>query len=153
MHASFDILAGPRIEVLLAEDDRELRRWLALALRKDGYRVAEAETGIELIDQLWERASFKGGFDVIISDVYMPGFTGIEALDALRNFDPRDDYEPQIRDTPIILITSFADATLRKAASRLGAVVFDKPFDIDELRALVVKLVRDPRYREHGGSD
>ena len=148
-----------RVEILLADDDRELRRFLAQALQKDGYRITEADSGHALLDQLWERAASKDGFDLIISDVRMPGFTGLEVLEVLRDkWTPQDDYEPQIRDTPIILITAFGDLKLHADARRLGAVVFDKPFDVDDLRAFAQRLVLPvdelaALYREYGGEN
>lgn len=151
--------AGSRVEVLLAEDDRELRRFLALALQHDGYRVTEVDSGHALLDQLWNRAASKASFDLIISDVHMPGFTGLEILEILRDADdPDDEYAPHIHDTPVILITAFGDLRLHADARRLGAVVFDKPFDVDELRAFAVTLVQPvdefgSLYREHGGGD
>ncbi len=115
-------------QVLLAEDDAELRRFLCEVLRKRGYKVTEADSGDALLDRLWERARREGRFDLIISDVRMPGFTGLEVLDGLR-----DEYDPSIGDTPLIFITAFGDAEVHSEAERLGAVVFDKPFDVDEL--------------------
>jgi CheY-like chemotaxis protein len=136
-------LVGSHAEILLAEDDRELRRFLAQVLQRDGYRVTEVDSGHDLLDRVWDRAAGKAGFDLIISDVQMSGFTGLEVLEVLRaERDPEDDDDPHTQGTPIILITAFGDLQLHRDARRLGAVVFDKPFDIDELRAFAVKLVR-----------
>ena len=142
-HSPLPAPVGSRVEVLLAEDDRDLRRFLAQALQRDGYHVTEVDSGHGLLDELWERAASKAGFDLIISDVQMPGFTGLEVLEVLRDkCVVADDYEPQLRDTPLILITAFGDPQVHADARRLGAVVFDKPFDVDDLRALAVKLVQ-----------
>ena len=143
--------AGRHAEVLLAEDDRELRRFLVEVLQRDGYRIIEAESGHDLLDRLWERSRSKCGFDLIISDNRMPGATGLAVLEGLRN-----ECEPPIGDTPIILITAFGDPKVHAEAERLGAVVFDKPFDIDSLRECAVKMVKpvdpfDSLYCEHGG--
>ena len=145
-----------RVDILLAEDDLEVRRFLAQALRSDGFRITEAVSGTQLMDRLWERAASKAGFDLIISDVRMPGFTGFEVLEMLREQpDPSDDFEPQVREVPIILITAFGDPGLHAAATRLGAVVLDKPFDIDDLRACAHRLLTsdDERHRDVGGRD
>ena len=69
-----------------------------------------------------------------------------------------DECEPPIGDTPIILITAFGDVQVHADAERLGAVVFDKPFDVDSLRACAAKLVKpvddfDSLYSECGGGD
>jgi CheY-like chemotaxis protein len=150
--------------VLLAEDDHEVRRLLAGALRQQGYRITEADSGPTLLEQLWKRAASKSSFDLIISDIRLPGITGLEVLQALRTrADPRDEYRPQLHETPIILITAFGDAEVHRGAARLGAIVFDKPFEIDDLSACAQRLVpanddefddaiTDP-YNEDGGSD
>ena len=124
-------------EVLLAEDDGELRRLLAEVLQKSGFRVTEAESGDRLLERLWERSRREGRFDLIVSDIRMPGFSGLEVLDGLR-----DECDPSIGDTPVIFITAFGDSVVHAEAERLGAVVFDKPFDLDDLCAWAVTVVR-----------
>ena len=114
--------------ILLAEDDEEMRSLLALMLRKEGYHVTECPDGISLLDQL---SSFflheenKRNFDLIISDIRMPGVTGMEILMGANEID---------NFPPIILITAFGDKETHIQAERLGAAaLFDKPFDIDEM--------------------
>ena len=71
-----------------------------------------------------------GAFDLIVSDIQMPGFTALDILAGLRR---------TLSHTPVILITAFGDPLVRHKAERLGAVcVFDKPFDIGDLRSAVV---------------
>jgi DNA-binding response OmpR family regulator len=114
--------------ILLAEDDKEMRSLLALMLRKEGYQVCECRDGLSLLDML--SSFFLPGeehenFDLIISDIRMPGVTGMEILmgsNELDNFPP------------IVLITAFGDKETHVKAERLGAAaLFDKPFDIDEM--------------------
>jgi len=148
-----------RVDVLLAEDDGELRRFLKQTFHKDGYRITEAESGEVLLDKLWERAASRAGFDLIITDVRMPGFSGLEALEVSRHrWTPHGDYEPHLLDTPIIVITAFGDAVVHAHARRLGARVLDKPFDVDALRALVRRLAPPidelaSLYRVYGGEN
>jgi DNA-binding response OmpR family regulator len=72
--------------------------------------------------------------DAIIMDVRMPGYSGIHILAALRAAQ---------WSTPVILITAFGDARVHEEGARLGAaVVFDKPFDIDDLRTALLNLER-----------
>lgn len=119
--------------VLLAEDDAALRRLLADKLRKDGYVVEEAESGLELLTRLGIQ---RGAFDLVISDIRMPGVSGLEVLEGLRN-----GYEPGSWAIPVILITAFGDPETHAEAARLGAVIFDKPFDVDDLRTCALNLV------------
>jgi DNA-binding response OmpR family regulator len=119
----------PRI--LLAEDDVEMRRFVSLSLRKDGYDVLEVGSGDDLLAQLGQALTYAATFnvDLIISDIRMPGISGLEVLAGLRTY---------VGAPPIVLITAFGDAATHAEAERLGAVaVFDKPFDMDDVRAFV----------------
>jgi CheY-like chemotaxis protein len=123
--------------VLLAEDDDELRAFLAEALRSDGYEVVESRDGRELCEEISMVASRQPrplSPDIIVSDVRMPHVSGLEALAALRAMDPS---------TAVVLITGFGDQALYDEAYRLGAVaVFAKPFDVDDLRTALLNLVK-----------
>ncbi|NBD09978.1 MULTISPECIES: response regulator [Corallococcus] len=124
-----------RPRVLIAEDDREMRRMLVRALQRRGCDVHEVPNGRELLGTLTRGlAGVEGAApDVIITDVRMPGVTGLEALARLRRVDWA---------TPVILITAFGDAATHAEAMRLGAAfVFDKPFDLDVLCGAVTRLI------------
>ena len=71
-----------------------------------------------------------GELDLLISDVRMPGLTGLDALKLLRDSELR---------IPIILITAFSDLWTRTEATRYGARLLDKPLELGVLR----KVVRD----------
>jgi DNA-binding response OmpR family regulator len=120
--------------VLLAEDDADLRRLIGEALERDGYRVKPVKTGVELWAFLDRAASDPGLMvDVVVSDIIMPGCTGLEVLGALRQRDWA---------TPVVLITAFGDEETKSEARRLGAAIFiDKPFQMEELRHAVRSLV------------
>ena len=117
--------------VLLADDDRELRHLLATELRKDGFVVTEASTGVELRHRLDDGDD---PFDLIVTDVRMPGMTGLTVIDGLRNGNPRSK-------TPVILITAFGDAHTHAEAKRLKVVVLDKPFDLDDFRSCAANMM------------
>jgi DNA-binding NtrC family response regulator len=121
------------IRVLLAEDDLEMRRLLVCTLQRAHCEVTEASTGLQLSEQLQlAQEAHSPSFDLVISDVRMPGCSGLDVLGALRRTDVR---------TPVILITGFGDAETHAEAHRLGALaVFNKPFDMDDLHTLVVSL-------------
>jgi len=124
--------------VLLAEDDDEMRRMLAGAFRADGYRVTECADGFALLEVLGT-SLFRADsphYDVVVSDVRMPGLTGLDILKSVhkRGGDP-----------PFILITAFGDEETHTEAERLGvAAVFDKPFRIEHLLDAVHKVVASP---------
>ena len=122
--------------ILVAEDDEDIRTLIAVALRRDGYDVVEAKSGAELLEHIGSSMLFGESCpapDVIVSDVRMPGFTGLEVLAGLRDANWQ---------TPILLITAYGNEDTYEEAQRLGASgVFDKPFDIDDLRTAIVNLV------------
>jgi len=123
-------------QILLAEDDDEMRAMLASMLRRYDYEVIEASDGLSLITQLEAEAAGRNTgplIELVISDVRMPGRSGLEVLEGLR---------AQHRNMPFILITAFGDPETHAAARRLGAIaVLDKPFELDHLRALVCNLL------------
>jgi len=120
--------------ILLAEDDDDMRNLLSWSLGRRGYEVAECRNGYELYAQLAEATTPNGSrtFDLVISDVRMPGIDGNRAIESLAH----DRKLP-----PFILITAFGNPTLHSRARELGAVaVLDKPFEIDALLILVHRI-------------
>jgi CheY-like chemotaxis protein len=132
----------PPPRVLLAEDDREMQRMLAQALRKVGCEVVEVPDGVQLVEYLTACIRYGSFFrvpDLIVSDVRMPGPSGVDVLAGLRAAQWT---------TPMIMITAFGDHEIHSRAQRLGATaVFDKPFDVDELRDAVLSATPGQRRR------
>ena len=126
--------APNRARILVAEDDEDLREALVAALADEPWTVEVAPNGAVLLDRL-ASALLAGSPrpDVIVTDVRMPGITGLEVLAGLRANGWR---------VPIVLMTGFGSRDLYRAARRLGAAaVLDKPFDVNHLRALIRSLV------------
>jgi DNA-binding response OmpR family regulator len=123
--------------ILVAEDDPDLRSLIAGALTEDGHEVVEAADGarsLELLDATLGGPDPSPGFDLIVSDVHMPGRSGLEVLAGLRHHPVAP---------PVVLITAFGDEQVHADARRLGAVaMLDKPFDLDDLRAVVRAALR-----------
>ena len=118
--------------VFLAEDDPELRELLARRLRRLGCDVIELRSGNELLQQL-KGAPVLDPPDLVISDHRMPGTTGLDVLSTLRATGVV---------APFVLITAFGDPELHAEARRRGAAaVFDKPFELDDLCAMVRGLL------------
>ena len=125
-------LVPTKQRILLADDDPDMRALVASILRRDGYDVVEACSFMEAIDHIartvWTK---RDGFKAIVSDVCMPGLTGLDLLAVL--------YCARL-DIPVILITAFGDEEVRAEARSLGATaVLDKPFNLDALHAAVRK--------------
>jgi two-component system, response regulator, stage 0 sporulation protein F len=134
--ATMDAIASfPTIRVFLAEDDAAMRQMIASALRRDGHFVLEARDGPGLLLEIGH--AYWGDLPdstptVVISDLRMPGRDGLSILRGLRQ---------HVWCPPFILITGFGDRSIHDEAARLGAhAVFDKPFDLDQLRAAVRRL-------------
>jgi CheY-like chemotaxis protein len=129
-------LENARGTILLAEDDGDLRAALAELLKRDGYKVVEIGHGAFLLDYLtmcWLRPDTMLVPDIILSDIRMPGFSGLEILAALKR--------TQVT-IPVVLITAFPTTVLSERAHALGAAtVLSKPFDVDDLRMIVLNLM------------
>ena len=112
----------------LAEDDEDLRDTLAWVLRRRGYVVEEGGDGRALRDRL-ARAPLPA---LVITDVHMPGPSGLAVLEAARLTGCA---------VPFLVITSFGDATTHSQARALGATLLDKPLDLSELCARVAAIL------------
>lgn len=125
--------------ILLAEDDYEMRVMLAFALRSAGYQVTECSDGAGLLTYLEPFLIPKGmgpkDVALIISDIRMPGFTGMEMLEGSSKI---------VGFPPVILITAFGDEMTHALAEELGAAaMLDKPFDVDDLLAKVYEVLQE----------
>ncbi|MET0792567.1 MAG: response regulator [Polyangiaceae bacterium] len=130
--------AAPRRKrVLVAEDSSAMRELLTLVLRERGFEVDCASSGSEMLSVLEEHSSsavLAEHFDLIVTDVRMPGASGLDVVDRLR----RDG-----ESTPVIAVTAFPlDATVERSR-RLGVLLLAKPFDLDALRS-AVEIVMNP---------
>jgi two-component system response regulator HydG len=117
--------------ILVIDDDQGVRDSMARMLRGAGYNVETAPTGEEGV------AAAKGNvYDVILSDMRMPGISGLEVLKRLRD---------QHVDSAFIVMTGFGTVDTAVEAMKLGAVDFvQKPFFRDEL-LLRVRSAADRR--------
>jgi CheY-like chemotaxis protein len=135
--------AGKPMNILVADDDEDVRALVVETLRADGHSVREACDGAELVECLREALDNSTARpDVVVTDVRMPKLSGLGVLAELRRSHWR---------VPVVLITVLADDSVRIVAKRLGAVgVLRKPLDIDNLRTAVVNAgaafarARDP---------
>lgn len=117
--------------ILIAEDDAEMRQLLAASLRIPGYQVVLLEDGTRLRDYLRSHGDEEPA--LIISDIQMPGWTGFNVLQFVRRTLPN---------TPVVLITAFGDPQTHHRARELGAAaIFDKPFDLLQLRRVAHGLL------------
>lgn len=115
----------PRI--LVAEDDPEMRRLITWNLNREGFETVECADGWQLLDHLGDPvlSGEPDDYDLIVSDIRMPGVTGLEVLEGIHEAEWF---------VPMILITAFGNEDVHRRAKDLGAAaMFDKPFDINDL--------------------
>jgi len=122
--------------ILVVEDEKSMRDLLALMLRKEGYEVDTAESGVHARDRIADDP----GFDLVISDISMPGMTG---LDLLRHT------KGTASSIAVILMTAYGSKETAIEALNAGAAYYvEKPFDLDEMKAVVRKTLEQKRLRE-----
>jgi len=115
--------------ILLVEDEEKLARFVELELTHEGYQVEKAfdgRTGLELAE--------KGGFDLLLLDIMLPGLNGLEVLRRLRR---------EGSGVPVIMLTA-RDAVMDKVTGLdMGADDYvTKPFSIEELLARIRAALR-----------
>ena len=118
----------PPAKILVADDEQNLRRVLVALLRRGGHEVVQAANGLEAIEQLG-----KGDYDVVITDLRMPGADGMEVLrTASKNY-------PHV---PVIMITAYGSVGQAVEAIKAGAFDYiEKPFEQDSIRVIVDKAI------------
>jgi CheY-like chemotaxis protein len=122
-----------RLRALLVDDDEQVRRLLGLMLEGFGLDVTEAGSADEAVGCLEA-----GGYDVVVTDVVMPGRNGV---DLVREIDAR------WPGTATVLVTGYAEASVLREAPAHTSVVM-KPLMPDDLR----KAVAEARTRTRQGS-
>ncbi|HKU44848.1 MAG TPA: ATP-binding protein [Polyangiales bacterium] len=128
--------AAERPLVLVVEDNIEMNRFVCQTLSLD-YRTEPALDGRQGLEKALRLMP-----DVIVSDLMMPGMSGDQLVQAIRN-------SPELIEVPILLLTAKTDETLRTRMLREGAQDYVmKPFAADELRARVSNLVTMKRTRQ-----
>jgi len=122
--------------IVVAEDDFEMRRLVADCLRKEGYEVHEVADGAELLLRIEDSFILRrvpAPVDLFVTDIRMPVYTGLEIVSGLREAGMH---------VPVVIMTAFGNPETRERAEALGAVLLDKPFKMEVLRAVVRRLLR-----------
>jgi CheY-like chemotaxis protein len=116
--------------VLVVDDSDDMRESLRGLLTTLVAEIKEARNGIELVAALADG----GPFDLIVTDVRMPWLDGLDAAVRIRRAGI---------DTPLVVMTAYADADARNTISGLSrACLLPKPFTIDELLATAREVMQ-----------
>lgn len=116
--------------ILAVDDSASMRQMVAFTLKADGFDVTEAADGDEALNIARDRS-----FDLVITDVNMPGMDGITLIKELRLL-------PAFKFTPLLMLTTESGGNKKaegKAAGATGWIV--KPFNPDQLLATVKKVL------------
>ena len=125
-------IKNPSINVLIAEDDNNIRKVLATELSDGGFSVAETDSGVKAVELLGGKE-----YDVLILDLNMPGLKGIEVLRKIKALDIH---------TEVIILTGNATVSTAVEAMKLGAYDYlTKPVKLEELKAVIEKAFEKKR--------
>lgn len=120
--------------ILVADDEEDIRELIKLVLIRDGHHVVTVADGMAAVEMHRQEV-----FDLIVSDLRMPGLTGIQVTEEVRA-NPRGDI-------PILLLTASATDEDRGQARRAGiSGLMVKPFKQADLRDRVSGLLLNPQH-------
>ncbi len=110
--------------ILVVDDELSMREFLGILMEREGYQVDLADSAETAITQLQSTS-----YDLVISDVKMPGMDGISLLAKVKDLAP---------DTAVIMVTAFSTAEHAVEAMKLGAYDYiAKPFNVEEIKIIV----------------
>src|SRR5215831_710862 len=121
--------------ILLIEDELQLRENLQILLQSAGYQVTTAATGEEGSQRIREQP-----FDLVITDLVMPGMDGFQVMDYLRGHRP---------ETVVVAMTGYASTESAIQALRKGAYDYlTKPLDVDLMHSVVARALEKVRLQK-----
>lgn len=129
------MIADKNYRILIVDDDPSVLGFISLILTRKGYAINAFEKAEDALDLVR-----KENFDAVLTDVKMPGISGIEFLEKIHEID---------RDIPVILMTAYADLEITVEAIKKG--VFDfiiKPYQAEQILHAVEKAIRYRRFIE-----
>jgi two-component system response regulator PilR (NtrC family) len=115
--------------ILIVDDEKSMREFLKILLVKEGYKVITARDGDQALELMQNSPA-----DLVISDIRMPGISGLELLARIKDND---------EDVPVIMITAFASPNDAVQAMKSGAYDYiSKPFNVDEIKSVIHAATR-----------
>jgi len=127
--------------VLIVDDEETLTWSLAksLSVDRETYEVATANTGEDALSLIREEA-----FDVVVLDIRLPGMNGLDVLMKIKEIKPA---------IKVIMMTAYGSSEIKAKAKARGSLFYiEKPFEIDQLRDLIHKALKEGSSRGFDGS-
>lgn len=122
-------------KILIIDDEKNIRDGIKKSLEYEGYEVATAENGDKGIDIV-----YKGGIDLVITDLKMPEKTGEEFLKDVLDFD---------KHIPVIILTGHGNIETAVDMMRLGAYDFmTKPFNLDKMLLIIARALESKNIKK-----
>ena len=120
---------SPTRPVLIVDDEPSLREFLTIMFKKRGIEVESSEDGESAMERLRRGERFR----LVLTDLKMPGATGLDVLRCVKGIDPA---------CQVIIMTAYATADTAISAIRDGAYDYlTKPFKIDQARAVISRAL------------
>jgi two-component system response regulator AtoC len=127
-----------KARILVIDDEESPRESLRFIL-KDRYEVVPKENGTAGLDGLRN----EGPFDVVLLDMKMPDMSGLDVLAKILQTTPL---------TPVVMVTAITDAKPAVQAMKMGAADYlNKPFDVDEIRLVVERILKEKSLEKEVG--
>lgn len=125
---------SPHARVLIIEDDEAMRSLLKDFFVEEGFDTDSVSNGRDAL-----RVLIKKIFDLVVTDIRMPGLTGLDILPRIREIHP---------DVGIVVITAFGTEEVRRKALERGANAYlEKPIHFQELRDLIHDVILAARQK------
>ena len=122
------------MKILVVDDEEGARELFNTILSDEGYHVTLAVSGEDALDRLKTDA-----FDLVVTDIKMPGMDGLQLLQEIRKSGARSD---------VIMVTAYGEVESYLKAMSLGAAEYiNKPIRIKELKRIVHKVLTERKAR------
>ncbi len=120
-----------KIKILVVDDSEPTRKFIGSILSRDGYNVDYAENGITALEKL-----FISKYDIVITDINMPGMDGFELIVKLRK-------DEMYKNTPIVLLTTESSVESIEQGIKIGADLYlIKPTSPDKIRYSIKEMAK-----------
>ncbi len=121
-----------KYRLLIIEDNKEMRSLLKDFFEEEGFEVDSVDDGAGAFPKLTRMT-----FDLIITDIWMAGLSGLDILPAMKRINPH---------IPVIVITAFGSEEMRRRAMARGADAYlEKPLQLEKLKNLTYQMILPER--------